>query len=91
MSNGDELNWMDEEDNRAGKNLNENKTENDQAPRMKKVNIMPKRTTKGVYVTESIWGDFETVIFNQKKIKGKSKPELAEEALLFIINKYGLN
>lgn len=48
----------------------------------------PKRTTRGIFVDDSIWEDFEDIIYQQKKQKGKSKPELAEEALLYIIEKY---
>ncbi|EGQ8551619.1 hypothetical protein MW344_003872 [Vibrio parahaemolyticus] len=80
--------WMDEEDDRAESNQLKGQTENVDAPRMKKVIRTPKRTTRGIFVDDSIWEDFEDIIYQQKKQKGKSKPELAEEALLYIIEKY---
>lgn len=85
----DRFNWLDEEDNRAEDNQQNGKTENAQAPRLK-INITPQRTTRGIYVDDEIWSDFEDLIYQQKKVKGKTKPELAEEALLYIIEKYKL-
>lgn len=80
--------WMDEEDDRAESNQQNGITENPAAPRLMKVAATPKRTTRGVFVDDDIWSDFEDVIHQQKKLKGKSKPELAEEALIYIIEKY---
>ncbi|NOI26486.1 hypothetical protein [Vibrio mediterranei] len=80
--------WMDEEDDRAESNQLEGRTENSEAPRMKKITTAPKRTTRGIFVEDTIWEEFEDIIYQQKKLKGKSKPELAEEALLYIIEKY---
>ncbi|WP_150137761.1 hypothetical protein [Candidatus Enterovibrio escicola] len=82
------LSWMEEEDQRADQNKKSDKTENSTAPRLKKVFVAPKRTTRGVFVEDDIWEEFEDIIFQQKKAKGKTKPELAEEALLYVINKY---
>ncbi|ODS09711.1 hypothetical protein [Vibrio scophthalmi] len=83
----DRFNWLDQEDERAEQNQIKGQTENSTAPRLK-TQSAPKRTTRGVFVDDEIWSDFEDVIFEQKKLKGKSKPELAEEALLYIIEKY---
>ncbi|WP_299142659.1 hypothetical protein [uncultured Vibrio sp.] len=80
--------WMNEEDDRAESNQLKGRTENPDAPIMKKVIRTPKRTTRGIFVDNNIWDDFEDIIYKQKKQKGKSKPELAEEALLYIIEKY---
>ncbi|CAH0543118.1 hypothetical protein [Vibrio marisflavi] len=83
--------WMKEEDERASRSLMEGQLPNPKAPRLVKTNKAvqaPKRTTRGVFVRDSIWADFEDVIHYQKKIKGLGKPELVEEALLYAINKY---
>ncbi|AAW88254.1 hypothetical protein VF_B0012 (plasmid) [Aliivibrio fischeri ES114] len=90
MANDSRFNWMKDEEDRAVDNLNKDQTENPDAPRMIKV-IQKKtltRTTRGVYVQDDIWDQFEAVIYEQKKVKGKSKPELVEEALNYIIDKY---
>lgn len=90
MTSDSRLNWMQDEEDRAVDNLNKDQTENPDAPRMVKV-IQKKtltRTTRGVYVQDDIWDKFEAVIYEQKKVKGKSKPELVEEALNYIIAKY---
>ena len=83
----DRFNWLDDEDNRAENNQHHGRTENVKAPRLK-IQAAPQRTTRGVYVDDEIWSAFEEIIFQQKKAKGKTKPELAEEALLYVIEKY---
>ncbi len=92
MKNDSRFNWMKDEEDRAVNNLNKDQTENPDAPRMVKV-IQKKtltRTTRGVYVQDDIWDKFEAIIYEQKKVKGKSKPELVEEALNYIIDKYNV-
>ncbi|MGR6831133.1 hypothetical protein [Aliivibrio wodanis] len=92
MKNDSRFNWMKDEEDRAVDNLNKDQTENPDAPRMVKV-IQKKtltRTTRGVYVQDDIWDKFEAIIYEQKKVKGKSKPELVEEALNYIIDKYNV-
>ena len=90
MTSDSRFNWMEDEEERALGNLKKDQTENPDAPRMIKVvpKIVLTRTTRGVYVQDDIWDKFEAVIYQQKKAKGKSKPELAEEALNYIIEKY---
>ncbi|HGF5320695.1 TPA: hypothetical protein ACF374_004506, partial [Vibrio parahaemolyticus] len=55
--------WMDEEDDRAESNQLKGQTENVDAPRMKKVIRTPKRTTRGIFVDDDIWEDFEDIIY----------------------------
>ena len=93
MSNKDDrLSWMDEEEKRSDDNLEKGTTENNKAPLMKrsKKRIAPDRKTRGIFVQEKQWNDFEDLVLAQKKIGGKTKPELAEEALELIIKKYTL-
>ncbi|WIG71448.1 hypothetical protein KEC58_22415 (plasmid) [Photobacterium damselae] len=89
MVNDSRLTWMDEEEQRADNNLQNGQTENTHAPVLKKVvKKAPERKTRGIYVQDDFWNDFEDLVLAQKKIGGKSKPELAEEALKLIVEKY---
>lgn len=90
MTSDSRFKWMEEEEERAVDNLKKNQTENPDAPRMVKIEQKKvlTRTTRGVYVQDDIWDEFEAVIYKQKKAKGKNKPELVEEALSYIIEKY---
>ncbi len=82
--------WLVEENERAQANLDNNQTENAEAPKMVMVKSQrvkkPKRVQRGLFAQPKIWEEYDKAVF---KMKGKiSSPELAEEALQYIINKY---
>lgn len=82
--------WMNEEEERANENADNDTVENEGAPKLiRQKQKAPARNTRNVYVQDDIWKNFETAIFMQKMAGGKSKPELAEEALQYIYEKYG--
>ncbi|WP_045382827.1 hypothetical protein [Vibrio campbellii] len=83
----DRFNWMSEEEDRAEQNVASGQTENSEAPILvKPVKKAPVRKTHGAYVQPKIWDKFEEVAFKMKREKGK--PELLEEGLLYLIEKY---
>ncbi|WP_099609504.1 hypothetical protein [Vibrio coralliilyticus] len=85
-------NWLDEENERAEKNLNEGKLQNSEAMVLSKPKTLkPKRKTHGIYTQISIWKEFQKLVNDQKlETDGKNgAPELAEEALLDLLAKYG--
>lgn len=80
--------WMNEEKERAGL-LNEDKTVNENAPKLIKVKREPKRSQKAFYLQKSYSLAFEKLVFEQKQIKGKKAPALIEEAIELLLKKYG--
>ncbi|MDC5711135.1 hypothetical protein [Vibrio europaeus] len=86
------MNWLEEENARAKGNLEAEQVENPDAPRlMRPKRTQPKRQTRGIYVTDESWLAFQTIVMNHKLKGGKTQPQLAEEALEYIIQKYGSN
>lgn len=83
--------WLEQENKRAEDNLAQGTTENAEAPKMVMVKSKrakkPSRKTRGIFVQDPIWSKYEKTVFKMKKVK--SAPELAEEALQYIIDKYG--
>jgi hypothetical protein len=85
-------NWMDEENERAKSLSQTGKTTNDKAPRIKSVSkeISTKRSIRSVYIKESHQRMLDKLIFEQKMVGGKKAPELLEEAIELMIEKYNI-
>lgn len=85
-----EVDWLLEEEQRAQENVEAGATENAEAPRLRTVKSKrvkkPTRKTRGIYVQDKIWTDYDKVVHKMKNTI--SAPELAEEALQYIIDKY---
>ena len=81
--------WANEEENRATELVNKGQTANDTAPKLKRVDREPQRMQKAFYIQPKHAEAFEYFVFKQKKIKGKKAPELAEEAIKLLLEKYG--
>jgi hypothetical protein len=47
------------------------------------------RLQKAFYIQEKYAEAFNDFVYKQKKKKGKKAPELAEEAIKMLLNKYG--
>lgn len=80
--------WMDEEESRAEALSQSNATENHNAPRLERVTRAPTRKQKAFYIQEKHAIAFEDLAFQQKRLKGKKAPELAEEAIELLLEKY---
>ena len=81
--------WMNQEESRAEKLTGTGETSNNSAPQLVRVFKAPPRMQKAFYIQEKYAHAFEDLAYKQKKIKGKKATELAEEALLLLLNKYG--
>jgi len=83
-------NWMEEENTRAVELANTGKTTNSNAPRlvMSKKKATLRRNVKSIYIQESHALALDKLAFSQKLQKGKTAPELIEEAIELLIKKY---
>lgn len=91
MSHSNKPSWMEEEENRAEELTETGQTSNADAPQLVRVVREPKRKQKAFYIQEKHSHMFETLVFDQKRGKGKKAPQLAEEALELLFAKYGEN
>ena len=82
-------NWMNEEQDRAENLVDTGKTSNHEAPQLVRIKKAPPRMQKAFYIQEKYAEAFEDFVYKQKKKKGKKAPELAEEAIKMLLNKYG--
>lgn len=83
---------MDEEEERAEAQVKTGQPPNAQAPQLvRKETKAPPRATKGFYIQELHSRAFDRLVFEQKQVKGKKAPELAEEAIELVLEKYGLD
>ena len=90
MSRND-ISWMDEEEERAEVQAQRGKRPNAEAPQLVRRELKaPPRSTKGFYIQEVHSMAFDKLVFDQKQSKGKKAPELAEEAIELLLNKYGM-
>lgn len=80
--------WMKEEDERSEELKKSGTTENATAPRLERVTRAPKRMQKAFYIQDQHAAAFERLVFEQKTIKGKKAPALAEEAIELLLAKY---
>ena len=80
--------WMQEEDERAEGLKKTGKTVNAQAPQLARVTREPERMQKAFYIQRQHSLAFERLVFEQKNIRGKKAPALAEEAIELLLAKY---
>lgn len=80
--------WMQEEDDRAEGLQRSGTTENAVAPKLERVIRAPKRMQKAFYIQNQHSAAFERLVYEQKTVKGKKAPELAEEAIELLLAKY---
>lgn len=52
---------------------------------------LEKREQKYLYMRPSFIVAFEDLVYAQKRAKGKTQPELAEEAIKLLLAKYNVN
>lgn len=85
--------WMDQEEVRAEDLSQKGETSNNAAPKLVKAKPpkAPPRATKGFYVQDIYAETFDDIVYQQKKAKGKTAPELAEEAIKLLAKKYGID
>lgn len=83
-------NWIDEENARASELTKTGTTANNNAPLLVKTTKKPTpvRHIKSIYIQESHSIGFDKLVFEQKISKGKKAPELMEEAIELLIQKY---
>ena len=83
-------NWIEEENERAKETAKTGQTTNSNAPRLVvfKKKVRPPRIIKNIYIQELYSRAFDKLVFSQKLQKGKTAPELAEEAIKLLIKKY---
>ncbi len=85
----DQPDWMDAENNRADDLADTGMMENPSAAKLVRVNREPPRFQKNLYLQKEIIDAFDQLVLQQKMIKGKKAPELAEEAIQLLLMKYG--
>ena len=83
-------NWIDEENARASHLAKTGTTANDKAPLLVKTTKKPApaRHIKSIYIQDSYSLAFDKLVFQQKIAKGKKAPQLMEEAIELLLNKY---
>lgn len=84
--------WIEQENSRAQKLVTTGKTMNNNAPRLQIYNkkaASPKRYAKSIFIQDSHSRAFDHLAFNQKMMKKKNAPELAEEAIELLLKRYG--
>ena len=89
-----EHSWLNEEDNRAEKQgKKEQKLSNPDAPRLVKAPLKSKkvqRSVKGLRIRNDLQKVFDRLVFEQKQADEKTGPELADEAMKLLFDKYGV-
>jgi len=84
--------WLNEEDNRAENQSKQGqKLSNPNAPRLVKTPPKEKkvqRSVKGLRIRIDLQKVFDRLVFEQKQADGKTGPELADEAIKLILDKY---
>jgi len=83
--------WMNEEEERAEDLQESGETANNTAPKLARVTKAPPRMQKAFYIQDKYANAFDDLAFKQKKAKGKKAPDLAEEAIKLLLEKYGVN
>lgn len=89
-----EHSWLNQEDSRAEKQGKKGqKLSNPDAPRL--VKTSPKknkvqRSVKGLRIRVDLQKVFERLVFEQNQVDGKTGPELADEAMKLVFDKYGV-
>ena len=83
--------WMKEE-NQSAEILPEGQVANPSAPRLVQTTRMkaPTRSTKGFYIQDAHSHAFDELVLIQKRQKGPKAPDLIEEAIELLLNKYNV-
>ncbi len=89
MSYDNTADWMDEVDSQAQDHSGT--PPNAEAPILVREKAKsPRRATKGIYIQEKHSIALDRLAFSQKMKKGKSAPQLAEEAIELLMKKYNM-
>ena len=84
------ISWIVEENQRSENLTKTGETTNSAAPRMIPAKSKePSRATKGFYMQEDHKTAFDKLAFDEKLSGGKKAPELIEEAVELLLEKYG--
>jgi len=81
---------MQEEDDRADGQAKTLTVVNESAPRLVRRKSAPKRMQKPLFMQQKHVRGFEKLVFKEKQDGGKKAPELAEEAIELLLEKYGI-
>lgn len=84
--------WWNEEEERADKQLKTGTTTNPDVDIIKikqKVRKEP-RPVKGLRIRLDLQHKFETLVLSEKQKNGRQGPELADEAMKLLFDKYGV-
>lgn len=86
-------NWLNTENARASELAKTGDTVNNKAPTLVSYikKTVPIRNIRSIYIQESYSIAFDKLVFEQKLAKGKKAPELIEEAIDLLIEKYKSN
>jgi hypothetical protein len=84
------INWIEEENNRAIDLAKTGKTTNSNAMRFVslKKKALPPRIVKSIYIQKTHAQALDKLAFSEKLDNGKSAPELIEEAIELLLKKY---
>ena len=85
--------WVSGDSKQAESLADNEQIRNTEAPRMvRRRAVAPKRETKAVYIQKKYSDALDRVVFEQKVATGKKRaPELAEEAIALLCEKYGVD
>jgi len=87
-----EHSWLNEEDTRVEEQSKKGQTvSNPDAPRLVKTSTKRKkvqRSVKGLRIRNDLQKVFDRLVFEQKQADGKTGPELADEAMKLLFDKY---
>jgi len=81
--------WMNQEEERADTLTAKNETSNNHAPKLVRVTKAPERKQKAFYIQEKYERAFDDFAYKQKRSTRIKAPELAEEAIRLLLEKYG--
>jgi len=84
--------WVTGEKEQAATLADNEQIRNSEAPRLvRRRPVTPKRATKALYMQKKYSDAFDRVVLEQKIATGKRQaPELAEEAIELLCEKYGI-
>lgn len=86
-----QLDWINKENERAIDLCNKKETQNKNAPKLIKQKLKKpvlKRQIKSIFLQKSFSIAFDKLVFDEKMKSGKNAPQLIEEAIELLVNKY---
>jgi hypothetical protein len=87
----EEVDWMEEEIERAEKLNKQGQTNNNEAPEFIKVKKAPSRMQKNFFMKKTYVYALEDLETELKRKGGKKMPELIEEAVEQLLKSYGVD